>query len=467
MITADSLIRQFDVQNAAIRDGRAGRPDKYQKVLSDTEEKIKTECEGELHGFATKQYNALKGETADLKSEITKVSTSYNVFLDGLKSDIRASKNEWKDQISFAKEDMDNASTSLDAYCEVHDQPRDEASLYEKSLINTIGLGMFILLVESALNSAFLQQAGNIGLILAYVLAGVISLINIGFGFITGFLFLRYHNHKKIIPKIYAYICFPIALILGFLFNVAVGQYRDLLENQKNKEVSIENTDLIPSTSLGEIDLFATPTILSLILMIVGSGIFLGAIYKGYKMFGTYPGLAKRHRIFAEAQQKYRAANTDFRNLIEENCAEMLQKLSLKADENHRINQRYTRFEEKYYLIKSAIENTKTLLQSECNSAIAFYRDTNKKIRPKDEDALATNFPEYFLHEVELETRADYFSELQIDELINDFRDKFKGLKQEEEKVREKIEQIMEKEYEDQGETAEKFHPNFDTNKTE
>ena len=85
---------------------------------------------------------------------------------------------------------------------------------------------VFLILLETLINSIFFKEGDEFGFFGGMVKALIISGINVFLGFFFGSKLLSKINHIYIKTKIWAYIFLPIYIAIALSFNVLVAHYR-------------------------------------------------------------------------------------------------------------------------------------------------------------------------------------------------------------------------------------------------
>jgi len=185
-------------------------------------------------------------------------------------------------------------------------------------------LFIYFLMAETVLNSMlFFAETSSLGIIGGIMEAGLISLINIVlFGILGGHtlrhigLGSQYFQHQSVVRKIIIGTWALILILLVLSFNLAAGQYRDVLLLNSNFEHDIiefpKNTIYLSKEALTQ--LIENPFtmeggIVSWLFFFIGIIFFCLATWKAYLMDDPYPGYGsreKRVRKYEENLKKHR-----------------------------------------------------------------------------------------------------------------------------------------------------------------
>jgi len=166
------------------------------------------------------------------------------------------------------------------------------------SLTFSLGLAAFLVLVESAMNGYFFSASNTLGLLGGMSVAVVISIVNVGFSLIAGFL-ARNANHVRWLRKLAGWLVVLLIVAAALVFNVAVAHFRDAA-----------GTLSWDAAVLRAIETFrADPTALtsfeSWLLLCVGLLICLLAFWKGYAISDPYPHYGRVQHRWELAREDY------------------------------------------------------------------------------------------------------------------------------------------------------------------
>ena len=245
---------------------------------------------------------------------------------------------------------------------------------YPESNWQSVGFLSVALIIESGLNGSMLAAGSDGGIIGGVFLALIISIINIGFGFINGWLALRYKNHISRLKNLAGYFFFFIILSGTTIFNLLIAHYREALVNTPDDagHVAMESfkSGILSINDVQSWLLFG----LGMIFMII-------AIYKGYHQDDEYPGYGALSKRKNSAKEKVSDLKEDAIEALEElhnDYHEQLEKNCKRAFQVHKtIISNISAFEQQKTLLTSYIEH----LQDIYLYVIGLYRDTNSSER--------------------------------------------------------------------------------------
>ena len=161
-----------------------------------------------------------------------------------------------------------------------------------------VGVLMFLFLVESVANSAFLAQGNELGVVGAYIVAGGISALNILSAFLIFGRASRYLGHVSRWRRVLAGVGMAIYGGFAFVLNLGVAHYREVSANLIG-EAGLAVVQRMQEAAFGLEDaeswlLFALGFLFSII-----------AFLEGRAFDDVYPEYGRRHRTMLRAREEY------------------------------------------------------------------------------------------------------------------------------------------------------------------
>ena len=328
VINVNEVALEYDVVSLAKQAARKNLP-ATDSLHGDSNEK---EFKNKIQTSATQAFQRVEQGLAALSDSLSSSSISKECrAVENLASQFeRTSSSNLTpilSNINGAKKSYDRAEDDLQNFRK-ENKIRREAH-YPASNWQSIGFLSIALIIESILNGTMFAAGSDEGLIGGVALAFIISVINIGFGFINGWLVLRYKNHISKLKVLAAYL-FSLILFSGtLLFNLLIAHYREALLKTP------DNADQVAVEALKS-GIFSINDVQSWLLFGLGMIFMILAVYKGYHQDDEYPGygaLSKRKNhakeevseLKEEATEALEELHADYLEQLEGNCKRALQ----------------------------------------------------------------------------------------------------------------------------------------------
>ncbi|MFA0465405.1 hypothetical protein AB4524_00705 [Vibrio breoganii] len=228
--TKAEMLKDYPVKPLVTKDVQAGIPSRDQTEFTESEQSI-------AHNIVRKVFTpSLQGLQQDLSSEET---LRDNINLDKTQKNIDNANVRLEQNL---ERHFDDSSQSLKSkgtnYAQIARSLRlfkdsnnlDRAASYPESKVLHYAFIAMILIVETMLNSSFLAEGSELGLIGGFFSALVIAVVNTLFAFITASV-IRYVFHVNKGYKISAIASLVLIFILLTCFILLVGHYRDSLQS--------------------------------------------------------------------------------------------------------------------------------------------------------------------------------------------------------------------------------------------
>lgn len=323
--------------------------------------------------------------SSSVSKELRKVESLGLQFDRAVSSDLTPILSD----INEAKKDYERADDDLLNFRK-ENKIRREAH-YPESNWQTFGILALALIIESILNGSMLAAGSDGGLIGGVFIALVISIINIGIGFINGWLFLRYKNHISKLKKIAGSLGSLVFFTITLLFNLLIAHYREALVNNP------DDAGYVAMEAMRS-GLFSINDVQSWLLFALGLIFMILAVYKGYHQDDEYPGygaLSKRKKLAKEEVNGLKEDAIERLESLNDNYQEQLEKNCTRASKIYRtIITNISAFERQ----KSLLMSYKDHVQDTYLYVIKLYRDTNAAERNDPAPSFFKKEPDFELN---------------------------------------------------------------------
>lgn len=213
--------------------------------------------------------------------------------------DLRQAEGRIAHDYAAARGRAREAEGDLDAFKRAHDLRR--AAHYPDSRVLQAGLLLAAAVFESLFSAALFAETDERGLLGGAVTAIGLSGANVTLGFLSGFLGLRYLQHRQRWLKIGGAIAFALLAGLAAFLNIFAALWRQRLST------SALTPDFGDSNIFARIaaffgDAFSLHEPQAIVLLMLGGGVWVFAALKGYSGFDDpYPDYGKMARAAREA----------------------------------------------------------------------------------------------------------------------------------------------------------------------
>ena len=265
-----------------------------------------------------------------------------------------------------------DAFRAKNAFIDQHNLDRKYA-VYPESKILHFAWIFCAILVEAMANSYFFAQASPIGFLGGFVEALLISITNVAFAMLSGFLFLRQVNHYKVIRKMIGGYFFVLSLCLLFVLHLATAHYRELLTRNPDAEII---------SVLGPLreHPFALNDLESLLLIVIGIVISALGIWKGYTLDDPYPGFGKVYRNWKTLDDEMHKAKYEFKEELTKNFNETLEQLKNFLENAHHNKNYLNKLKEEVITFFNCINSYYAQAKNCANRLINLYRSKIHKV---------------------------------------------------------------------------------------
>jgi hypothetical protein len=426
----NDVIKDLKIDDYAKKDGEKNLPRSDRKSLGATEEKILgfyNRLTQDSKVFGTEYSNNVKQniDNSGIMSVYAKIDNYKKTTTNWFNEKKKESKNfkyftdeKIKEAVNRYKEFRKNNSLNRRANYPV------STRFYTAQVF-----AIFVL--ECFINGWFLKEVTTQGLLGGLSIAIIISVFNVGFGYLYGKLIFPFKNHINSTKKIFGNLSI-IVISIWFLFvNFFTAHYRE--------EVILNNN--VPLTEIFQKILenpMAINDIKSFMLLILGFAFGIAAVGYGYKSDDPYPGFGKVQRFqdetmrtFAKDHWIYFEECTEQKNHLIREIRNLYQEMRLKFKSISKMLDLFTTLDERYNIQVNKIN-------SECKQAIMHYRDENERSR-------SDRAPKYFEKKFNLPET----SELNInikdqDKMVNSLKIKITNIEKDQRQIVKHIESSYE-----------------------
>lgn len=378
-INYEKIINELEIEKKALKEGELNLP-------------LETDIDLDVNEFTIKRYMLDKVKEANelvinkktvynnILFRITEATNKINEIIN-LPEKYR---NECEHYLIHAKEEYSSQQKKFLAlekdlrnFKSENKIEREEIST--KNRVLSIAILIFIVLVESIVNSTFFAKANDLGLLGGFVQASIISGINLGLAYSFVILF-RYKNKIKLsnIQKNTYYLLLAFLIIFVFSFHLLTGHFRDGLS------IDPENAYIISINNFFE-NPFTLMTLDSWLLIGVGLILFFLFIFDLKSFKDPYPGYTEITKRYEFEKNKFDNIKSKILDEIKVNEEEIEKNLKSSIlfvknifNESRDIPNFKKDLEAKYKEHITHLENTYTLLIKKYRSINLANRKTAK-----------------------------------------------------------------------------------------
>ncbi len=190
---------------------------------------------------------------------------------------------------------------------------------YPKSRLHHLAQLGIVLVAESVANAGFFAMGSDVGLLGGFVVAVVVSLVNLVLGYLAGFFCVRWRRHPEPRLKLLATAGLVLYLMVALVFNFAAARYRDAADPEQVLRHLFDVTQPMSAASAA--------------LLIVGLLASALALWKGYRADDAMPGhsdvhipLKQAEEALQEGRAKQQATLVGHAESVPIQCRELLQR---------------------------------------------------------------------------------------------------------------------------------------------
>lgn len=294
-LNVEALDRRLSLRKRARADAASELPAPDSTTLSPAERAVLdamapsyAEIERRRRDIAAQTESALRA------AQPTTVDCSSGAVLDArlaLKQVEARVGHDWRQAAAVAAE----ARADLKAF-KTENQLR-RAAVYPQSMLLQVGLLLCAALFEALFSAALFAEEDERGLLGGAITAVGLSGANVTLGFLAGFLGLRYLQHVRLPFKVLGALAFALLALLGLMLNLFAADWRDQLALLAGRQIDMGADAGFHLWSLLQLN---SPQ--SIILLMLGAGVWIFAALKGYSGFDDpYPDFGKLDRAAKNA----------------------------------------------------------------------------------------------------------------------------------------------------------------------
>lgn len=295
-LSADALDRRLGLRKRARADGAANLPAPEAEALSRTEQAILDALAPARADLDRQRRDAAAQTEGALRAAQPAMFEADGAVLDArlaLKQVEARLSHDWKEAVADAAE----ARADLDAFKRENQLRR--VAVYPQSTLLQLGLLLCAALFEALFSAALFAEEDERGLLGGVITAVGLSGANVTLGFLAGFLGLRYLQHVRRLPKVMGALAFATLGLLGLMLNLFAADWRDQLALLAGRQLEMGADAGFHLWSLLQLN---SPQ--SIILLMLGAGVWVFAALKGYSGFDDpYPDFGKLDRAAKRASE--------------------------------------------------------------------------------------------------------------------------------------------------------------------
>ncbi|MBF0231794.1 MAG: hypothetical protein HQK65_01975 [Desulfamplus sp.] len=215
---------------------------------------------------------------------------------------------------------LKNAYRKLNAFQLKHCIENHRDAEYPESKFFNLAVLFTAIFAEALINSFFFAKIVESGVAGGLIVAAFIALANVSLSFLAGVFFLRQCNYVEKNMRFSAYMRkvmgitgFAVCLVLIFAFHLFVAHYREL--NLQSIESGMEQNTIAALKHLAA-EPFNLQDILSWVLIIIGWGISIIGIWKGYTFDDRFPRYGSVFRSWKELDNAMTLYRNEFQREI-------------------------------------------------------------------------------------------------------------------------------------------------------
>jgi len=288
-------------------DGARNEPPPHAEGASAFERDIADAHAAQHNGFAARRAAAATEALRALRAE------SHAPDLAGVAAEakltLRQIEARFAPEAAPARERAARARADLEGFRRAHGLRR--GAVYPTSTLLQSAQLALAALFEAAFSATLFAEEAEQGLLGGAAIAVGLSGANVTLGFLGGFLGLRYLQHVSLAARLAGGAALATSFALGLALNWFAAQWRQAA-------LGAEQDLYAP----GRFDLLGLTEPQSVILLMLGGGVWVFAALKGYSGFDDpYPDYGKMDRAARDADEAVAAVREETREALEEAVA--------------------------------------------------------------------------------------------------------------------------------------------------
>ena len=388
----NDTIKDLKIDDYAKKDGEKNLPRSDRKTLGATEEKILgfyNRITQDSKVFGTEYSNNVKQNIDN--SGIMSVYAKIDNYKKTTTNWFNEKKKETKNFKYFTDEKIKEAVNRYKEFRKNNLLNRRASYPVSTRFYTAQVFAIFVL--ECFINGWFLKEVTTQGLLGGLSIAIIISVFNVGFGYLYGKIIFPFKNHINSSKRLFGNLSIFLIGIWFLFVNFFTAHYREEVIVNNNVQMTEIFQKILENP-------MAINDIKSFMLLILGFAFGVAAVSYGYKSDDPYPGFGdvERHKDnimkkFASEHWKYLEECRDQKDHSIREIRILYQEMRLKFKSMRKMLDLFTTLDERYVIQINKIN-------SECKQAIMHYRDENE--RSRDDRP-----PKYFEKEFKLPQTSD------------------------------------------------------------
>ena len=304
-LTLEHVDKVTRPRDNGLKDGHRNYPEADSHAPSGTEQKIVFEIEN----YLKKVEDIANKESTDILRQVESLSLAQ---IDDDFTDLKLAAEQEFNQYSLnimpqlikLRRNERTALRDLNRFRAENGLER--SAIYPVSQVRHFGWICMLLILECALNMKFFAEGTDLGLAGGFFSAFIVSLVNIAFCVLFGWLGFNQLHHCRVYRKMLGGVAVLSWITLLMAYHLMVAHYRDLLVLDPDN-----------AQSLALIKFFGDPFGIQTqeALMVFGIGVVSGIIatLKGYTADDHYPGYGRKDRQYRRHEAAYEAQEAALR----------------------------------------------------------------------------------------------------------------------------------------------------------
>lgn len=373
-IDVERLAKELNLRAEAKRLGEGGVPNTESTTLSGNELKAIAAIEAHrvsYHKWATRRLESIDRDIAksDVRDSINQALRSVDQFVN--KADALLTRNLVL--LESLKTGAKKRKSELQKFKEEHDLEEDAHLTSNAHKFKTIGLLVFLILVESFFNGEIFQRGLSGGLSEGIFYAILFALINVTASFYLG-LYAGYLKSKRTEHRYLGALSICLAAVIALIISFSLSHFRMALSAQVEEPMLTAWETL----TLHTFDIKGLETILLFSVTLAFAAL---TFRKATDWDESYPGYAKRARLYVDAEEEFEKEL----ELIQEELQKLKdEQINLIQRSIEKIQVSIASLEQKIVEKRNAGHRVNTLMEGSRSAALSLlmiFRNENELYR--------------------------------------------------------------------------------------
>ncbi|MBC6403474.1 MAG: hypothetical protein GDA39_05350 [Hyphomonadaceae bacterium] len=382
-IDRERLARELELEAVGRARGRQNQPETSSRTMDHVELDAVSRV-GQLRTKGLENFETNRRVYSERLNSVESARMLVETEANDAKARFAEEVTAWRQDMVNPRERVEEAYAWRTKFRKIHglERPAKPATSWG----NIIGLGLLIILLESAGNAYLFSQNNPLGMLGGLMAAFLISFGNVAMSTIMGMgvHFVNMKGARNIPKKLFGALVALAWVAFALGYNAAVAHFRDAVETtlewREAGELAIESLSSHP---------VVLNTMESYVLFLLGFFISIISILKGYNTSDPYPGYSRVSQDVINARNSYVGQLEDLIGTLAEHRDEAVESLRDARDE---VAGQVQDSVDALYGQKALDANLSPFL-AECdvvaNYLLSVYRDANKAAREDDP-------PDYF-----------------------------------------------------------------------